>query len=664
MRLTLLLIFLLSTVLSFGQIRKHEFEVLRKSEKELLVYDKDTNAAAVILFDIGKTRFVQNERSAFDIVFQRTKRIKVLKDAGTDAGEIYIPFYDDGDENKEKITSLEAHTFNLENGKWEKTTLTQSTVFEERLNKYWKVKKFALPAVKKGSIIEYRYELKSPLIFNLPDWEFQDKIPTRYSEYTVGMIPFYEYAFIAQGIDKFDYKNSEEQGEERSYGQFSEVYGSAVGGGGGKFRDMVHTFVMKYVPAFEDESYITSVEDHIMKIDFQLAKVYRSQGTPIEYMSTWNKINNSLLKDESFGQYIKDAEKLSGKIVKDLALENKSSDEKTKILVNYIKENFEWSNVTGLGTGISAKDFLKKKKGSVCAINLFLCGLLRAADIEAEPLILSTRNHGKVHVDYPFVDFFNYVVVTVKNERMFLVDGTSKYTKYDRIPTRCVNSVGLIVNNDKEPSWLELNANVPSSHYDVLQVSLDPEEAMADVKLAIQNKEYKAFDMRRSFKNDTTKIINYYQEKGFQKINGIKTRNFDKVEKPYGVGFSAKKEISRVGDKLVVNPCLGLVFNENPLRSEDRNYPVDFIYPNSQTVRSSIAIPTGYELSEVPKPLAIEDDLMLIKIDYSPSAEKIDVVATYTFKKGVYPVGDYSQLKSHLETVVDQFNTPLIFQEK
>ena len=46
---------------------------------ELLKYNQDTSAEAVILFDIGSSHFVETDNN-FEIVFEQTKRIKILKD--------------------------------------------------------------------------------------------------------------------------------------------------------------------------------------------------------------------------------------------------------------------------------------------------------------------------------------------------------------------------------------------------------------------------------------------------------------------------------------------------------------------------------------------------------------------------------------------------------
>jgi len=52
------------------------------------------------------------------------------------------------------------------------------------VNEAYSQKKFAFPNVREGSIIEYKYTMVSPYIFQLDDWKFQYEIPVKWSEFT------------------------------------------------------------------------------------------------------------------------------------------------------------------------------------------------------------------------------------------------------------------------------------------------------------------------------------------------------------------------------------------------------------------------------------------------------------------------------------------------
>ncbi len=88
----------------------------------------DTAAAAVVIADIGSSRFEGNTKSSFSIVFEHFKRIKIINKSGMDEATVEIPLYFEGNQ-EEKIQSLKAVTYNLEDGKVIATKLDDQSCF-------------------------------------------------------------------------------------------------------------------------------------------------------------------------------------------------------------------------------------------------------------------------------------------------------------------------------------------------------------------------------------------------------------------------------------------------------------------------------------------------------------------------------------------------------
>ena len=304
MRIYLIGLYLFSILPSaLAQTTQLVFGNISMEEMTMESYEKDPEAKAVILYDKGESIFFDTE-NGYDIRFRRHKRIKIFDKSASEYSEFEIPFYVDGYGRTETIKSIDAYTYTLENGRIHRKVVDPSMIYEEQISKNWFRKKFVFPDVQNGSVLEVQYELETPFHFNLPDWTFQNRIPTIYSEYQVSMIPFYEYIFSVQGISRFDYQHSEISKKNRTWGTPSSgAYGQNTGGF--EFQDYIHTYVMKDVPAFEDESFITSVNDYIIKMDFQLSKFHSPRGGTREIISTWPALNESLIKHESFGKVSK-----------------------------------------------------------------------------------------------------------------------------------------------------------------------------------------------------------------------------------------------------------------------------------------------------------------------------------------------------------------------
>lgn len=631
----------------YAQNFSKEYGKIAKDEIELKYYGKDKEAEAVVLFDIGKSYFV-NSPVSFDVVFERSTRIKIFTESGIGWAEIAIPFYQEG-EIFEKVFEIEAMAYNIENGVViSRTPLDLSNTYVETINKFWKVKKFAIPNVKAGSIIEYRYKINSQYIFNFRDWEFQWKIPVIYSEYEVNMIPFYEYRWLLQGAKKFDYQTSYvSTGLPRYHGSL-------------KFQDMVHKYIMKDVPAFKSEEFITSINDYIIKIDFQLAKVIHANGTSNEVMTSWNKLIDDLLKHSDMGKYIKNAQKIAPKLIPSETLTSKSETEKFNIVLNYVKGNYNWNGINGKYATKSIKKFVEEKHGNCADINLFTIGLLNAFGIESHPVIISTRNNGKVKSSYPFISSFNYVVVLAKVDGVsILTDATEILNLNTRIPKRCINDKGLLIEKGKV-EWVGLECLFTSEIITAIEMeSIKPD--FIDSKSTITATEYDALNFRYFYAEKIDKIKADLNSKGYEFIDStIKVQNQHNIEEPYILTYLQRISTERINEKIYISPFLNEPISDNPLKQRERSYPVDMTYPQKRVFKSTFMIPDGYKADFLPEPLRVNNQLFELNYFIEVVENRVTVSFDYFFKYSVYPSTDYSKLKYYFDEIVRKGNEKIV----
>ncbi len=626
------------------------FGMLSVAEHAVKAPAGDPDAEAVIVFDIAKTRFVNVGPKGFVIMFHRMKRVKVLTRSGVRHAEVSVPFYREDRDRSERVASVEAFTYNVENGKIVKRTLDPSTVYEEQVDERWWVKKFPIPDVRENSVFEFRYTHETPFFYNLPDWKFQDAIPTQYSEYSVGMNPFYEYDYIAQGMDKFDYQHSEPEFPEKYFG-------------GVRYKDQVTTFVLKDVPAFKDESFITTPEDFLLKVDFQLSKVNNLDGSSRSIRTTWPELSKSLLDREGFGKYMNSCRRFAKDILsKETTLQVEPAEKKYQAIINYVRSQFRWNGRTGFQASKSPKEVVSQKTGSAAEINLFLIALLAEAGADVTPVILSTRDHGKVHTQYPFEHFFNYVVAFVNGPRPYLTDGTDSRLAYDRIPPRCLNDQGLIIATSAE-NWVELEPKTPSHEEVTLRLKIDETKATAQVSATLQSLEYKAYGYKSRFENDTMKIRKYFIDNHQMEVSKVTSHNYEMASRPYVMTATGVTSLEVVGAKLVVQPLLSFAIEENPFRQEKRSYPVDFVYPHSNTIRSIVTVPAGYTVEATPEPISVDNELAQIKLTSTLTGSELQVVGTYAFKKNIYMPADYEPLKALFAQIIKGFNAPVVLEK-
>ena len=631
---------------SLGQQFSTEFEKVGKAEVELKTYAKDKNAEAVVLFNKGTSRFLE-DGSSFEIFFEQTKRIKILTEAGIKYAEIEIPFYREGD-IYEKFINLTAYTYNLENGLLTKTELKKEDIHDERLNEYWMLRKFAMPNVKAGSIIEFNYTLSTPYLFNLRDWTFQEKIPTMYSEYITRMIPFYEYSYILQGASKLDSYDSHVNSG------FSNTFAGVT------YQDVVHKFVMKDIPAFESEEYITSINDYIIKLDFQLSKIHYPSGGDKEIRTTWPDMIKELAKHSDFGKYVKKCEKIAPKLIDVNDLMKKPQKERFEEVVTFVKNNFNWNEHNAKYASKSAGDVVDDKFGNAADINLLTVGLLNAVDIKASPLLISTRSNGKVLADYPYSHFFNYVLICAEIDgKNVLSDATEINNSAFRIPPRCINDKGLLINEDTDVTWIGLQSQIPSEKNTMISLKFKDNELNAHV--LTRAIEYEALELRNKIGNDVEKLNTELSDKNYT-LNKEETKIDDssKPGEPYKYEFSTEVGMEEINNKIYISPFLNETINDNPLNQDKRTYPVDMTYPWKQVYTSQIEIPENYAIDFIPEKFVVRNDLAEIEYTVMQSRNTLTLSFSTYFKKSVYPPEDYSKIKFYFNEMVKKGNEKIV----
>lgn len=428
-----------------------------EAELTMTEYDKDPGTAAVVLFDVGTTRFEFNSNIGIQLIFERHTRIKIFNKDGYDYANVSIPYYWASGSVKDDVSAVKGVTYNLENGKIVETKLEKSDILNEKVTKYSQQVKFALPNVREGSVIEYSYKLTSESFYSLPPWQFRQEIPVVWSEYVTGIPDFFNYAQIAQGIDPPEVvKNTSEN---NSIGSLS-------------FQTRITQRVQVHLPAFREESFAIPEEDAVEKVEYQLSSLSFPGMMTEKIIPTWEQLAQGLLEDEDFGKFLK-----KGNLVKDaVALTiNGLSAEKDKIVAihQYVKTNFKWDEYYSVWTSQTINNLLKTRQGNGADINLLLVLMLREAGIDANPVILSTRSNGKINNFYPVITKFNHVVAYVKSGgKAFAIDAIDPMLPSDMVVYEDLNGEGLLI-KEKGFDWVVLGENVKENCYHNITAALE-----------------------------------------------------------------------------------------------------------------------------------------------------------------------------------------------
>jgi hypothetical protein len=558
-------------------------------------YSIDSSAAAVIIADIGSSEIAGNLKGWFSIEFKHFKRIHILSKSAYDLANVEILLYNEGN-NEEKLENLKAHTYNLENGKVVETKVDiKRSVYRSTLDKNHIVQKFAFPAIKVGSIIEYEYTISSDFIFNLQPWKFQGDHPVLWSEYYVSIPEFFYYVFLQHGEIKKTQTSRQQTfrvRDERAIGERSVTEPFVAGINN-------YRMIMKNTLPLKEESFTSTLDNHIAKVEFQLAE-FRNPLTAQNIMGDWEDVCQTLLNDENFGgQLNKDNSWMNDDLK--IAIGNATKEEeKAKNIYKFLRDNFTCINYYRLYADQPLKNVLKNKKGSEAEINLLLIAMLRKAGFDADPVMLSTRSHGYAYSNYPLLERFNYVVCRLKmNDKIVYLDA-SRPLGYGRLHWECYNGHARVINEEATPIEF-LSDSLTERKVTSLMLSSNDKGELVGMLQQVPGY-YESYDMRNGIKEKGLKEYIKEIEKDMPPDVAVKNYRIERLEKldeqvqvNYDISLGLDKK-----DIIYLDPMFGEGFTENPFASENRTYPVEMPYAFDEVYVLRMNVPHGYEVSEMP----------------------------------------------------------------
>ena len=132
-----LILFVVLASKSFAQDNfSMEYGKVTQYEMGMKEYNKDKNAEALVIYDIGNYFFQGHDREGFLLHMKRKTKIKILKSSGIDYANIEIPYYTEGN-RWENIYDIKAVTYNLDNGQLIKTVFDEKKMYEEKVSENW-----------------------------------------------------------------------------------------------------------------------------------------------------------------------------------------------------------------------------------------------------------------------------------------------------------------------------------------------------------------------------------------------------------------------------------------------------------------------------------------------------------------------------------------------
>ncbi|HZX57504.1 MAG TPA: transglutaminase domain-containing protein, partial [Mucilaginibacter sp.] len=410
-------------------------------------YNKDTSAHAVVLNEHGMAKIIETNSEDVNLQFEYHARIKFFDDKEFERyGTVEIPIYTSDGLTYDKLSYVKAITYYKDdNGNIQKAELDPKKVYSVVEDKHHTLLKFAMPALRKGCVIEVMYEIESPYYWNhFHTWMFQDFIPKINSQFEAFIPGFWFYNASLRGYLKLSDNKAEVEKDCFSY------HGAKA--------DCSHlTYDIRDVPAFIREEYMTSPNNYLSGIYFQLVEFTNlNTGAKEKYSKDWKDIDYELKSAFWFGGQLKRKDLLKDRLGSTITGKTDSL-EKAKAVYTFIQKSFKWNEMSDFGSADGIKKALDAHAGNAGDINLALVTALNSANIPAQAVLLSTRENGTINKLYPTINDFDYVIArTTIGGKTYMLDATNPLLAFGTLPLRCLNDQGRVFSLDKPSYWIDM----------------------------------------------------------------------------------------------------------------------------------------------------------------------------------------------------------------
>ncbi|MGA3013740.1 MAG: transglutaminase domain-containing protein [Bacteroidales bacterium] len=645
-----------------AQDEKPKFGKPSMSDLKMTRYDKDTSAEAVILSDIGATWFDFDKDKGFIMTFERFERIKILSKEGYSWADQSIRLFRE-DLDEEKVITLKAITFNLADKKVVETKMDNSAVFDEVVDLNWTLKKFTLPAIKEGSVIDIHYVIQSPFYFNLQSWGFQNVIPERYSEYEVRIPEYYHYKKQVSGYHPFctnevtinNISRTIQENEIPPIGQWGAPSGTNVSTWDLTYNENVYKLAAKDVPAMKGEIYTSSLLNYHSRVEYELENYQFPHSQFHDLTSTWDMIVHKLLAWDDFGGQLKRTGIMKN-AADDIKLKATDPVERMVLAYNYVHTNMKWNNICSKYPTSTLRKALSDGKGNSADVNMLLILLLKELGINADPVLLSTRANGIIRESFPNQSNLNYVIACADIAgKKHLLDATDIDRPWSMLPFRCLNNKGILAIIDSV-QWLDLLGSEKDYSRYYGEFRFNPAGEIVG-KLNISYDGYPACDNRKAIREKgNDQFIKDLKDKAKNAtLDSIRIEDND-LASPVKLSYNLQSQelAQNTGNMLYFNPLLEMGLSTNPFTREKREYPVDFGCPLKTSYIFLIDIPDGYAVESLPQNvmLALPDNAGTFKYTVSQAGSKIALNCILSLSKTFYIMPEYPNLREFFARIV------------
>ncbi len=638
----------LSCMAATAQEYSFKYGKISGDELRMTSYAPDPDAEAVFIYDDTYIHYVF--ANSIQLELERSVKIKILKDEGTHWGDVEI-LYHNRQAYRESISKLNAAAYNLVDGKVVKTPLKKQQIFTEEVSETTQRMKFSIPEVRAGTVIEYRYRLTSDFIGSIPDVNVQYSIPVVRSSTVVTIPEYFTHHVQSRGYVSLPIERTSD----------NEPF---IGAGGESYSVTKYICDIEGVPALKKEPHVWHMADFRGGIEFEINGINIPGQIYEDFTTTWGKVFENLQRSE-FGRYLNIRNPYRNEVAAIVAGTDNPLQRIHEIL-KLVQSRIKWDNVYRLIPARSPHSAANEGRGDSGSINFILAAALRDAGFQPQVILLNPRSYGRLPMTHATSIIGTFILrVPLENNSMVYLDATNPHADINTLPTDLlVDRARIYGMNDTATGWIDISSIAPSMVFSQISARLTEEGTLECTETDTETYQSAySLSSRYASSGSHEAFVEKYEQESDISISELTVEGLNSAKAVMKLSFT--KNVDTAGGLVYLCPTVSPFLKENPFTTENRKLPVEFPYPHRYRIITTISLPEGYTVEELPKPTRMIacDNGLSCKLNFQQQGSVIQSLFEFEMKHAIFPATQYKDLSAFYGFLTDLCNSQIVIKK-
>lgn len=551
-------------------------------------YASDRDVPFIYLLKKLDIHFEEDDQSIIAVLNYHV-RVKVFNSSVKEAAVVGIPYYFEN--NIEQVANIQGFTHQSPQVK---VPLAPEQIRTINVNSRYNVKEFTMPAVKDGSVIEYRYTIRRRYIEELPDFYLSHQVPTALAQVSITYPTYLRYNAVTENFShELDLNvtqiDSSDVPKIFTYPQPDP-----------RIRK---TWSATNIPPVQKEAYISSLDDYRSKIKFQLSEF----GIPRQTLeNSWDFVVAEIRRKQQILPKI-DANDKAIEIGREIGNAFETQEAAQDSIFRFVNKNARFSGSKAPFSDVTDETVLQGEPSDQAAINQTLIAMLSGAGIESHPVLISTRESGMINTSFPsFFEFNGQLAYSQIGNKTYFMDASFPHSQPNLIPVDTYNETGLLL----KPEAYEWVAVEPEKSTFAITIAMDAtlnRSGTLTGSLTSVNAGYPAQIIRQQQANGqtSTQIIKKAVFDGYPNIELAKAQllNGNSFDQPITLSadFGLPDYAVSFSNGLDFRPMVVGYLSSNPFSESSRELPVTLDAPEKLDLSYTVTLPDGFNVKQKPQ---------------------------------------------------------------